>query len=311
VTKDDVVQVAFGYGLFTGGFGLHYGAERVGASVIPASSGNTARQIKIMRDFKTTALVSTPSYAMVVANKIREMGIPAPALSLKYGLFGAEPWSEESREELQDALGIVATDNYGLTEALGPGVSGECLERKGLHISEDHFLVEVIDTETLRPVPAGQKGELVITTLTKEAFPMIRYRTRDLTCLLPGDCPCGRTGRRMSRVVGRTDDMLIVKGVKVFPSQIGSLLFEIAGAEPEYQIVIDRKGAMDEITVLVEAAGEISFEQERRQGGGAAATIRKRLAHDLGVTLDVKLVEKKTLERTGGKTKRVIDNRKL
>ncbi len=310
VTKDDVVQISFGYGLFTGGFGLHYGAERIGASVIPASSGNTARQIKIMMDFKTTALVGTPSYAMLVAETIQEMGIPVSALSLKYGLFGAEPWSEGMRQEIQDKLGIVATDNYGLSEVLGPGVSGECQERRGLHINEDHFLVEVIHPETLTPVAAGQAGELVITTLTKEAFPMIRYRTRDLTSFLPVDCPCGRTGRLMSRVAGRTDDMLIIKGVNVFPSQIESVLFEIEGTEPHYQIVIDRKRAMDEVTVLVEAAESIFFDQMRRQSG-MVETIRKRLAHELGISVDVKLVEKKTLQRFEGKAKRVVDNRKL
>jgi phenylacetate-CoA ligase len=262
-----------------------------------------------MRDFKTTALVSTPSYAMRIANTIREMGVPVSALSLKYGLFGAEPWSEGMRQEIQNALGIVATDNYGLSEVLGPGVSGECLERNGLHIHEDHFLAEVIDPETLRPVPTGQKGELVITTLTKEAFPMIRYRTRDLTRLLPEPCPCGRTGRRMSRVVGRTDDMLKIRGVNVFPSQIESLIYEVEGGGPPYQILIDRKGAMDEVTVLVEAA-EASFDQERRKGG-VAETIRKRLAHELGITVDVKLVGKNTIDRSEGKARRVIDNRKL
>jgi phenylacetate-CoA ligase len=310
VTKDDVVQISFGYGLFTGGFGLHYGAERIGASVIPASSGNTARQIKIMMDFRTTALVGTPSYAMLVAETVREMGIPPSALCLKYGLFGAEPWSEGMRQEIQDKLGIVATDNYGLSEVIGPGVSGECLERRGLHINEDHFLVEVVDPETLLPVPEGGRGELVVTTLTKEAFPMIRYRTRDLTSLMPGPCPCGRTGRLMSRVAGRTDDMLIIKGVNVFPSQIESVLFEIEGTEPHYQIVIDRKGAMDDVTVLVEAAESIFFDQMRRQSG-MVETIRKRLAHELGISVAVKLVEKKTLQRFEGKAKRVVDNRKL
>ena len=311
VTKDDVVQVAFGYGLFTGGFGLHYGAERIGASVIPSSAGNTARQIKIMKDFKTTALVCTPSYALLVAGTVREMGIPVSALSLKYGLFGGEPWSEGMRREIQDALGIVATDNYGLTEVLGPGVSGECLERNGLHINEDHFLVEVIDPETLLPVPPGRKGELVITTLTKEAFPMIRYRTRDLTRLLPEPCPCGRTGRRMSRVAGRTDDMLIIKGVKFFPSQVESLIFEIEGTGPNYQIVIDRKGAMDHATVLVEAAEAISFDPDRRQTGTLAETIRKRLTHELGFSVEVKLVDDRAFERSGEKVRRVVDNRNI
>ncbi|MBI5904366.1 MAG: phenylacetate--CoA ligase [Deltaproteobacteria bacterium] len=311
VTKDDVVQICFGYGLFTGGFGLHYGAERIGASVIPASSGNTARQIQIMRDFKTTALVCTPSYAMLVANRIREMGIPVSALSLKYGLFGAEPWSEAMRREIQDALGIVATDNYGLSEVMGPGVSGECTERKGLHIQEDHFLVEVIDPETLEPVPAGKKGELVITTLTKEAFPMIRYRTRDLTRLVPGPCPCGRTGIRMSRVAGRTDDMLIIRGVNVFPSQIEALIFETEGAGSQYQVVIERKGALDEVTVLVEAAGAVPAGAERR-GIAPEEAIRKRLAHELGIAVDVKRVEGMSLARSdSGKAIRVVDNRKL
>ena len=311
VTKDDVVQVSFRYGLFTGGFGLHYGAERLGASVIPASSGNTARQIQIMKDFKTTALVSTPSYAMLVADTIREMGISVSALSLKYGLFGGEPWSEKMRKEIQDALGIIATDNYGLSEVIGPGVSGECLERNGLHINEDHFLVEVIDPKTLQPVPPGRTGELVITTLTKEAFPMVRYRTRDLTSLRAGNCPCGRTGRRMSRLAGRTDELLIIRGTKVSPAKIESLLFEIEGNEPNYRIVIDRKGAMDEVTVLVEASGEPSFGEERRHVGRTVETIRKRLTHELGVTVDVKLVEKKALETADGKPMRVIDHRKL
>jgi phenylacetate-CoA ligase len=310
VTKDDVVQIAFGYGLFTGAFGIHYGAERIGASVIPASSGNTARQIQIMKDFKTTALVSTPSYALLVGDTLREMGIPASALSLRYGLFGAEPWSDAMRQEIEGKLGIVATDNYGLSEVIGPGVSGECLERRGLHINEDHFLVEVIDPETLQPVAPGEKGELVITTLTKEAFPMIRYRTRDLARLLPGTCPCGRTGRRMSRVTGRTDDMLIIKGVNVFPSQIEHILFEIEGTEPHYQIVVDRKGAMDEATVLVEVEESIFFDQMRRQKE-IMDRIRKRLAHELGVHVDVRLVEPKALARSEGKAQRVIDKRKL
>jgi phenylacetate-CoA ligase len=310
VTKDDVVQIAFGYGLFTGGFGLHYGAERIGASVIPASSGNTLRQIKIMMDFKTTALVSTPSYALLVAETIREQGIPPAAPSMKYGLFGAEPWSERMRREIEEKLGIVATDNYGLSEIIGPGVSGECREQNGLHINEDHFLVEVVDPETLQPMPEGETGELVITSLTKEAFPMIRYRTRDLTSILPGGCPCGRTLRRMARVRGRTDDMLIIKGVNVFPSQIESVLFEFEGTEPHYQIVLDRKGGLDEVTVLVEVGEAIFFDQMRQQRG-MIERIRKRLAQELGITVEVRLVERKTIARSEGKTRRVIDNRTL
>ncbi len=310
VKKDDVVQIAFGYGLFTGGFGLHYGAERIGASVIPASSGNTLRQIRIMMDFKTTVLISTPTYAMLVAEMIREEGIPMPALSLKYGLFGAEPWSEQMRQEIQEKLGIVATDNYGLSEIIGPGVSGECREQNGLHINEDHFLVEVVDPETLRPMPDGETGELVVTSLTKEAFPMIRYRTRDLTSILPGHCPCGRTLRRMARVKGRTDDMLIIKGVNVFPSQIESVLFEVEGTEPHYQIEIDRKGGLDEATVLVEVGETIFFDQMRHQRD-MIERIRKRLAQELGISVEVRLVEKKTIARSEGKAERVIDKRKL
>ncbi len=310
VTKDDVVQIAFGYSLFTGGFGLHYGAERVGASVIPISSGNTARQIKIMQDFKTTALVCTPSYALLIADTIHEMGININTLSLKYGLFGAEPWSEKMRQEIQDKLKIIATDNYGLSEVMGPGVAGECMERNGLHINEDHFLFEVIDPETLAPVPPGEAGELVITTLTKEAFPVIRFRTRDLTRLIPEPCPCGRKTLRMQRVMGRTDDMLIIRGVNVFPLQIENVLMSIEGTEPHYQIVVDRKGALDDVTVMVEVSESIFFDEMKKQHELMEA-IKKRLSSELNISVNVKLVEKKSLERTEGKAKRVIDNRKL
>ncbi|MCE5194072.1 MAG: phenylacetate--CoA ligase [Nitrospiraceae bacterium] len=310
VTKDDVVQIAFGYGLFTGGFGIHYGAERIGASVIPISSGNTARQIKIMQDFKTTALICTPSYALQIAETMLEMGINTNSLSLKYGLFGAEPWSEAMRKEIQDKLKIIATDNYGLSEVMGPGVSGECLERNGLHINEDHFLVEIVNPETLKPVPAGETGELVITTLTKEAFPVIRFRTRDLTKLIPEQCPCGRKFIRMQRTMGRTDDMLIIRGVNVFPSQIETVLFEIEGTEPHYQIILERKGALDTATIEVEVSESIFFDEMKKQNE-LIDTIKKRLASNLGVSVNVKLVEKKTLERTEGKSKRIIDNRKL
>jgi phenylacetate-CoA ligase len=310
ITADDVIQISFNYGLFTGAFGLHYGAERVGASVIPMSSGNTRRQIKIMQDFKTTALVSTPSYAMLIADTIMEMGINPNSLSLKYGLFGAEPWSEAMRKELQQKLKIVATDNYGLSEVMGPGVAGECLERNGLHLNEDHFLVELIDPETLEPVGPGETGELVITTLTKEAFPVIRYRTRDLTRIINEPCPCGRTMRKMSRVMGRTDDMLIIRGVNVFPSQIESVLFEIEGTEPHYQIVIERTGALDDATVFVEVSEALFFDEMKKQNA-LVDTIKKRIATELGIAVDVKLAERKSLERFEGKARRVIDKRKL
>jgi phenylacetate-CoA ligase len=310
ITKDDVVQIAFGYGLFTGGFGLHYGAERLGASVIPISSGNTARQIKIMQDFRTTALICTPSYALLIADTMVEMGINVNSLSLRHGLFGAEPWSEAMREEIQKKLKITATDNYGLSEVMGPGVAGECLERNGLHINEDHFLVEVINPDTLEPVAPGETGELVITTLTKEAFPVIRFRTRDLTRLMPEPCPCGRTFMRMHRVMGRTDDMLIIKGVNVFPSQIEAVLFDIEGTEPHYQIVVDRKGALDDVTVRVEVSESIFFDEMKRQNE-LINLIKRRLASELGIAVDIKLVEKKSLERSEGKAKRVIDLRKI
>ncbi len=310
ITKDDVIQVTFNYGLFTGAFGLHYGAERVGASVIPISSGNTKRQIKIMQDFKTTVLVGTPSYAMLIADTITEMGINPNSLSLKYGLFGAEPWSDAMRRELEQKLKITATDNYGLSEVMGPGVAGECLEQKGLHIAEDHFLVELINPDTLEPVKPGEAGEMVITTLTKEAFPVIRYRTRDLTRITDETCGCGRTMRRMSRVFGRTDDMLIIRGVNVFPQQIETVLFEIEGVAPHYQIIIDRKGALDETTVNVEVSESIFFDEMKKQSE-LKETIKKRLASELGISVEVKLVEKKTLERFEGKAKRVIDNRKF
>ena len=310
VTKNDVIQIAFGYGLFTGGFGLHYGAELVGTSVIPISSGNTKRQIQIMKDFKTTALVCTPSYALVMADTMMEMGINPNGLSLRYGLFGGEPWSEGMRREINEKLGIIATDNYGLSEVMGPGVSGECLECNGLHINEDHFLLEILDPNTLEPVPEGEVGELVITTLTKEAFPMIRYRTRDLTRFIPGPCACGRTMRRMQRVMGRSDDMLIIKGVNVFPMQIETVLFEVEGVEPHYQIIVDRENHTDRITVLVEVMESIFFDEMKKQRM-VIDRIKSRLASALGLQVEVKLVEEKTLERYEGKAKRVSDRRQL
>jgi phenylacetate-CoA ligase len=310
VTQNDIVQIAFDYGLFTGALGLHYGAERVGASVIPISSVNTRRQIKIMQDFKTTALMCTPSFALSIADTIMEMGINVNALSLKYGLFGAEPWSEAMRYELQEKLKIIATDNYGLSEVMSPGVAGECPERNGLHINEDHFLVEVVDPETLQPLPDGETGEMVITTLTKEAFPVIRFRTRDVTSLKTEPCPCGRTFVRMNKVTGRTDDMIKIWGITDCPSQIESVLFEIEGTEPHYQIVLDRKAAVDELTVLVEVSESMFFDQVKKQKD-FIERIKSRLVAELGISVEVKPVEKQTLEREKGTAKRVIDKRTL
>jgi phenylacetate-CoA ligase len=310
VTAEDVVQIAYDYGILTGGLGLHYGAERLGASVIPISSGNIKRQIRIMRDFKTTALVCTPSHALKLADVMMEMGINSSSLSLKYGVFGAEPWSEAMRREIAERFGIIATDNYGLSEIMGPGIAGECRECNGLHINEDHFLVEVLDPVTLEPVAPGETGELIITTLTKEAFPVIRYRTRDLAALLPAPCPCGRTLTRMSRVLGRSDDMLIIRGVNVFPAQIKAILSDINGDEPPYLIIVDRENHEDKLTVMVEVTESLFFDEVRKQWA-LADTIQDRLITDLGIQVQVKLVEEKTLERLDRKGQRVLDNRRF
>ncbi len=301
VTKDDVVQITFDYGLFTGALGVHYGAERLGASVIPSSSGNTKRQIKIMQDYKTTVLVSTPSYALHLAETMRTLGVNANALSLKRVLVGGEPWSEETRRRIQDGLGVSATDNYAVSELMGPGVAAECLERHGLHVAEDHFLVEVVDPRTLEPVPAGEQGELVITTLSKEAFPIVRFRTRDLTSLIPEPCPCGRTSVRIRRIEARSDDMLIVKGVNVFPSQVEAVLREIDGRQaPRHQIVIERQHALDEATVLVEISQSVFFDEVKLQSE-FRDTVKRRLASELGVNFEVKLVQKNTMDGVAAK----------
>lgn len=310
VGPNDVIQIAFGYGLFTGGFGLHYGAECLGASVIPISAGNTKRQIQIMQDFKSTALVCTPSYALKIADVMMDMGINPAGLSLRYGLFGAEPWSEAMRREINERLGIQATDNYGLSEVMGPGIAGECSECNGLHINEDHFFAEILDPVTLEPVAEGEVGELVLTTLTKEAFPIIRYRTRDLTRFLPGDCPCGRTSRRIARVLGRSDDMLIIKGVNVFPSQIESVLFDIDETEPHYRIIVDRENNVDNVTVQVEVKESMFFHEMKKQRT-LVSDIQRRISSELGVGMKIQLVEDKTLERFEGKAQRVIDKRKF
>jgi phenylacetate-CoA ligase len=310
VTEDDIVHIAFGYGLFTGAFGLHYGAERIGASVIPMSSGNTDKQIMIMQDYRSTAVVCTPSYAMTMADRMEKLGIDPASLALKVGLFGAEPWSEEMRREIEQRLGIIATDNYGLSEVMGPGIAGECLHRCGMHIFEDHFIAEIIDPETGEVLPPGATGELVLTSITKEAFPMLRYRTRDITRLDYTPCACGRTHVRMKKTMGRSDDMLIIKGVNVFPTQIEEVLFQVEGCEPHYQLVIEREGTMDSLEVQVEVNEAIFFDEMKKQRA-FVDLLEKRLFSALGVGAKVKLVEPSSMPRHEGKAKRVIDRRHL
>jgi phenylacetate-CoA ligase len=308
VTHDDVVQIAFGYGMFTGAFGLHYGAETIGASVIPMSAGNTEKQIMIMQDYKTTALVCTPSYAITLASRMEKMGIDPKSLSLKTGLFGAEPWSEAMRREIESRLFINATDNYGLSEIIGPGVAGECEYKSGMHLFEDAFIPEIIDPETCEVLPPGSTGELVLTTLTKEAFPMIRYRTRDITSLDYSKCECGRTLVRMRKTMGRSDDMLIIRGVNVFPSQIEEVLFAIEECEPHYQLVIFKEGAMDVLEVHIEVTEKIFFDEMKRQRA-FLEMVAKRIHSQLGISASVKLVEPNSIPRHEGKAVRVIDNR--
>ena len=310
-TRGDMIHNAYGYGLFTGGLGVHYGAEKLGASVIPVSGGNTKRQVVIMKDFGPTILTATPSYALHLAEVAEEMGISFHDLKFKFGIFGAEPWSENMREEIERKLNLTAVDIYGLTEVMGPGVAIECHEaKKGLHIFEDHFIPEIIDPGTGEVLPYGETGELVFTTITKEAFPVIRYRTRDITSLNPEPCICGRTHIRMNRVTGRTDDMLIIRGVNVFPSQIESVLMEIDEVEPHYQLVVDRKGKLDTLTVLVEV-GERLFSDEVKVLQNLERKISKNIKEYLGVSAKVKLVEPKVIARSQGKAVRVIDNRKI
>ncbi len=307
VTKDDVVQIAFDYGLLTGGFGMHYGAERLGASVIPVSSGNTERQVQIMQDFRSTVLVSTPSFALYLAEVTARMGVSAAGLRLRVGLFGGEPMTDNLRSEIESRLGIVATDNYGISAVMGPGIAGECELRDGLHINEDHFLAEVIDPATLDVLGDGEEGELVITTLTKEGLPMIRYRTRDVTTITRGKCKCGRTTARMAPVRKRTDDMLIVRGVNVYPGEIEALLYDIEHVQPHYQIVVDREGGLEQLTVRVELSSGLVSDQMQRLVD-LEETIKRRVHAVVGLTPRVRLVEPRTLQRSGTQ-QRVIDNR--
>jgi phenylacetate-CoA ligase len=310
-TRNDIIHNAYGYGLFTGGLGVHYGAEKLGASVIPVSGGNTRRQITIMKDFGPTIMTATPSYALHLAEVAQEMGVSFRDLKFKYGIFGAEPWSEQMRLEIQDKLNLKAVDIYGLSEVMGPGVAVECHQaQNGLHIFEDHFIAEIIDPVTEKPLSYGQSGELVFTSITKEAFPVIRYRTRDITTLSSEPCICGRTLIRMKKVSGRTDDMLIIRGVNVFPSQIESVLMEIKGLSAHYQLVVDRVDNLDTLTVHVEV-GEGVFSDEVRVLQGLEKNIAYRIKEELGVSARVKLVEPKVIARSQGKAVRVIDHRRI
>lgn len=308
LTDDDIVQIAFGYGLFTGGFGLHYGAERVGATVIPASSGNTDRQIMMIRDLGTTALVCTPTYAVYLGEALAKQGMSPFELKLRVGFFGGEFWSQSIRRKIQELLGIKATDNYGLSEVVGPGVAGECSYQDGMHIGEDHFLLEIVDPETLEPVPDGEKGEVVITTLTKEANPVIRYRTRDISRIIPDDCPCGRKTRRMEKVLGRTDDMIIIRGVNIFPSQIEHVLLQFEDTQPHYQLVIRSKDEMDTLEVRVEVSSHL-FSDKMRALEDLRRDLQHRIDSALGLRAKLTLVEPGSLERFTGKAKRVLDQR--
>ncbi|MFI5295864.1 MAG: phenylacetate--CoA ligase family protein [Thermodesulfovibrionales bacterium] len=309
--QGDIVHNAYGYGLFTGGLGAHYGAEKLGAAVIPISGGNSKRQIMIMQDFGSTVLMCTPSYALNLADVMKEMNVDPASLKLRVGLFGAEPWSENMREEIQKRLNLKAIDIFGLSEVMGPGVASECIEEQhGLHIFEDYFLPEIVDPKTMEPLPPDEHGELVFTTLTKEAFPVIRYRTKDISMLIADTCSCGRTFHRMERITGRTDDMLIIRGVNVFPSQIEHVLMSIEGVEPHYQIIVGREGSLDVVEVQVEVSENI-FSDEVKVLETLGKKIEREIKDLLGISCKVKLVEPKTIQRSEGKAKRVIDNRKL
>jgi len=308
VGRSDVVQNAYGYGLFTGGLGFHDGAQRIGAAVIPISSGFTDRQLTALQDFGTTVLCCTPSYALHLAEAIEEAGLLGKGLKLRVGFFGAEPWTEAMRDALEKRLNIIALNIYGLSEVIGPGVSVECLERRGMHVAEDHFLPEIVDPRTLEPLPPGATGELVFTTLTKEAMPLLRYRTRDLTTLDAGPCRCGRTLVRIGRITGRTDDMLIIRGVNVYPSQIEHALLQVPDVEPHYLLVLRRDSTLDTLEVQVEARAAIAG--AGRDALAALGTIVRRKIHEVvGLTADVSVVPPKTIERSLGKAKRVLDLR--
>ena len=310
VGRDDVVQNAYGYGLFTGGFGVHHGAQAIGATVIPISSGNTVRQLQTMVDFGTTALTCTPSYAMFMAEHARDMGVDVRSLKLRAGFFGAEPWSEAMRADLEAKLGIKAFDIYGLTELIGPGVGAECEQQDGLHIFEDVFYPEIVDPVTGEPLPPGTQGELVLTAIGREGSPVLRYRTHDITYLMEEPCPCGRSSRRIHRLMGRNDDMLIIRGVNVFPQQVEEVLLRVQGVEPHYRLIVERDGSMDTLTVEVEMS-EATFSDEMRVLVHFERQLESDLKAALGIQAACVLVNPRTIERSEGKAKRVIDRREL
>lgn len=306
-----MIQIAYGYGLFTGGLGAHYGALEMGLTIIPASSGQTKRQLKLMNDFKPRILACTPSYCLYMAEEAREMGLDPKKSSWEIGVFGAEPWSESMRREIESTWNLLATDIYGLSEIIGPGVAQECVHKKGLHIFWDVFYPEVINPKTSRPAKEGEEGELVITTLTKRGMPLLRYRTRDIVSITYEKCRCGRTSPRISKIAGRTDDMIIVRGINVFPSQIEHVLLGIEGTKPHYQLVVDRKaGKLDELEILVEVEQKI-FSDEIKQLRMLEEKIAREIESVLGIFAKVRLVEPKTIERSEGKAKRVVDKRVL
>ena len=307
----DMIHIMYGYGLFTGGLGLHYGALEMGLTIIPASAGQTKRQLQLMNDFKPRILACTPSYALFLAEVAREIGLDPRESSWEVGLFGAEPWSESMREEIESAWNMTATDIYGLSEIIGPGVAQECTYKEGLHIFSDVFYPEILNPATGEPVAEGEEGELVITTLTKEGIPLLRYKTRDIVSMTTEKCRCGRTSPRISKVRGRTDDMIIVRGINVFPSQIEHVLLGIEGTQPHYQLVVDRKsGELDDLEILVEVAEEL-FSDEIRKLNELETKIKREIEAVLGISVRVRLVEPKTIERSMGKAKRVIDKRSL
>lgn len=308
VGRDDIMQIAYGYGLFTGGLGVHYGAEKVGCSVIPISGGNTKKQLQLMMDFGSTVLGCTPSYALYLAEAIAENNIDPADIRLHTGIFGAEPWTEEMRQQIQHKLGIRAIDIYGLSEVIGPGVASECVHQNGLHVFEDHFVPEIIDPHTHEVLPFGEVGELVFTCLTKEGLPLLRYRTRDLTFLNAEVCECGRTMVRMNKCLGRSDDMLIIRGVNVFPSQVEAVLLEMSETEPHYQLVVDRQNNLDILEIQVEV-DDAFFSDEIKELEALTRKIRHNIESTLGISAKIKLVEPKTLARSEGKAQRVIDKR--